>query len=214
MAEVHERKFKALLGQANIPKEVDDAVNKWVSVVKEDRLQYLNLCARARGTQLPKYNFNAWKKMEITQDYAVVQEKNLKPSDQKKPKQKGVGVYLADFETGWIIDSWPTLKMAHKTFSLYEAVGGSVVDQYKFNTGLDKNRVYQVVKGPKVWFGRLETLKIGVRDVGLVTRWQDEVEPEDLTCADQRKDSHEGYEPETSPREGDNEYDMMPPDDL
>ena len=93
MAEVHERKFKALLGQVDIPKEVDEQVKRWVKGVKEDRLQYLKLCAKSRSTTLPKYNIAAWKRMEMTQEYAIVQEKNLRPLDgaagKKNKKNKG-----------------------------------------------------------------------------------------------------------------------------
>lgn len=118
-------------------------------------------------------------------------------------------MYIADYETGWILDTWPTLKMAHKAFPLFEISsspgkkGGTasmLVDQMQFKSGITKNIVYQVVDGPRVWFGSLQALKRGVVDVGLVTRWQDEVHPEDVGVAlgkQGKVDSHEEYEPES-----------------
>jgi len=172
MAEVHERRCKSLLNQLTIPGDVTKQVNDWVEKQKKERLEYLVLCKYAKSVKFPSYNISTWKTMSVLDERVTLKDqckRDLYKGGIKTKAKQLTGVYMADHKTGWMLDTFPTFKMA-STACIIKDCDGKTVDLKKI---LDEGTVCKVNVVPggnvKVFWGRMNAVKKGNRDVGMIT---------------------------------------------
>ena len=147
-------------------------VNDWVEKQKKERLEYLELCKYAKSVKFPSYNISTWKTMSVLDERVT-----LKDQCKRDPYKGGIktkakqltGVYMADHKTGWMLDTFPTFKMA-STACIIKDCDGKTVDLKKI---LDEGTVCKVNVVPggnvKVFWGRMNAVKKGNRDVGMIS---------------------------------------------